>query len=260
MYPWSLVIRVKICWSRHKSWLTVNFPEVLTTLRKGATEDAIKKLEKSLKVKLPLPTRVLYRFCDGQELTPEDGKGSLSGSLLGLIGGYSFYDYVVNVFLVSLEQMIFATKDIRRHLGFSNMSKYVVVAIPSTHVQKIFFLNCDNGQLYVGTKNLSLDGEMLPCVPDALICSAHDARGNQQQDAMLLWLEEHGRRLESGFIKVKDDKDVKSISLFPQQPSLCSTATTNGVQVIKPPDLPHLAAYFPLLHLMIGFQKGFFFT
>lgn len=38
---------------------------------------------------------------------------------------------------------------------------------------------------------------MLPCVPNALIRSVNDLIGDQQQDAMLPWLEEHGNRLQN---------------------------------------------------------------
>ncbi|KAK6146313.1 hypothetical protein DH2020_020182 [Rehmannia glutinosa] len=231
MYPWSLVLRAKRCWSTLKEWLAVNFPEVLPTLRKGASEDEIEEFEKSLKIKLPLATRVLYRFCDGQELPNEHFTGSLPSSLLGIIGGYTLYDHLVNVFLLPLSQVIIDTKGITHQLGFSSRSKYIVVAASATYSEKIFFLNCSSGQLFVGTRNLVTDGEMLPCVPNALISSVHNSRGRQQQDAMLLWLEEHGRRLQEGIIKVRKDGKIRSINLFPEQPPLCSSAVTNGVKV-----------------------------
>ncbi|KAI4324348.1 hypothetical protein L6164_023895 [Bauhinia variegata] len=231
MYPWSLVKRVKGCWDRIKSWLSTNFPEAAATLRKGASEADIQELENTLKLKLPLPTRVLYRFYDGQEFTCEDLSASTAGNSLGLIGGYSFYEHWVNVFLLPISQVILETQQIIRHLGFSTRSKYVVVAASSTHSEKLFFLNCTNGQLYVGTRNLPTDGEMIPCVPNALIRSVHELSGDQQQDAMLLWLEEHGRRLQNGIIKLSEEENIKSICLFPEKPPLCSTAVTNGVQV-----------------------------
>ncbi|XP_075487671.1 F-box protein SKIP16-like isoform X1 [Primulina tabacum] len=232
MYPWSLVMRAKSCWSKLKAWLAVNFPEVLPTLRKGASEDEIKRFEKSLKIKLPLPTRVLYRFCDGQELPDEDISGSLPSSLLGIIGGYSVYDHLVNVFLLPLSQMVLETKDYMRLIGLSGRSyKYIVVAASATYSEKSFFLNCISGQLFVGTRNLVKDGEMLPCVPDALINSVHDPKGSQQQDAMLLWLEEHGRRLQDGIIGVCQERKLRRINLFPEKAPICSSAVTNGVKV-----------------------------
>ncbi|XWS13201.1 hypothetical protein CRYUN_Cryun36dG0017100 [Craigia yunnanensis] len=231
MYPWVLVKRVKRCWDKLKKWLSNNFPEAETTLRRGASESDIQQLQRLLKVKLPLPTRLLYRFHDGQELTDKEHSATSLGSSLGIIGGYSFYHHLVNVYLLPISQVIVGTRGVIRQLGFSSRSKYIVVAASSARSEKLFFLNCTNGQLYVGTKNLPIDGEMIQCVPNALICSVHNLHGDRQQDAMLLWLEEHGRRLENGIVKVREEGNVRSISLFPVIPPLCSTAVTNGVQV-----------------------------
>ncbi|XWS09350.1 hypothetical protein CRYUN_Cryun40dG0077600 [Craigia yunnanensis] len=230
MYPWPLVKRVKRCWDKLKKWLSNNFPEAEATLRRGASESDIQQLQTRLKVKLPLPTRLLYRFHDGQELTDKEHSETSRGSSLGIIGGYSFYYHLVNVYLLPISQVIAETEEVIRHLGFSSSSKYIVVAA-SARSEKLFFLNCTNGRLYVGTRNLPTDGEMIQCVPNALIHSVHDLHGDRQQDAMLLWLEEHGRRLENGIIKVREEENVRSICLFPEVPSLCSTAVTNGVQV-----------------------------
>jgi F-box protein 3 len=231
MYPWPLVMRVKRCWGRLKNWLSINFPEAAATLRKGASEDDIQESQRILKVQLPLPTRILYRFCDGQEI--KDGQSSQSSlrGLLGLIGGYSFYTHMVNVYLLPLTEVVSTTKSIIPQLGFSSRFKYIVVAASFTYSKKFFFLNCTTGQLHVGTRNLATDGEMISCVPNALISSVHDLNGDRQQDAMLLWLEEHGRRLENGIIKLRGEGDHRNISLFPEEPPLCSTAITNGVKV-----------------------------
>ncbi|XVF65623.1 hypothetical protein PTKIN_Ptkin09bG0264000 [Pterospermum kingtungense] len=230
MYPWPLVKRVKECWDKLKKWLSDNFPEAQATLRRGASESDIQQLETLLKVKLPLPTRLLYRFHDGQELTYKEHSETSQGSLLGIIGGYSFYTHLVNVYLLPVSQVIAETRAVIRHLGFSSRSKHIIVAA-SSESAKLFFLNCTSGQLFVGTRNLPTDGEMMQCVPDALIRSVHDLHGHQQQDAMLLWLEEHGRRLENGIIKVREEGTVRSISHFPEVPPLCSTAVTNSVKV-----------------------------
>ncbi|XP_061947939.1 F-box protein SKIP16-like isoform X2 [Populus nigra] len=231
MYPWSLVKRVKSCWDRLKSWLATNFPEVKATLGRGASEGEIQEFERILKVKLPLPTRLLYRFHDGQNLTGENLNTDVADCLLGLIGGYCFYDHLVNVYLLPLHEVILETREIVRHLDLPNGSQFIVVAASSSDIGKFFFLNCSDGQLYVGTRNLLTIGEMIPCVPQALISPVHDFNVDQQQDAMLLWLEEHGHRLQNGMIKLRDEGNIKSISLFPEESPLCSTAVTNGVKV-----------------------------
>ncbi|XVE84491.1 hypothetical protein DITRI_Ditri17bG0017700 [Diplodiscus trichospermus] len=231
MYPWPLVLRVKRCWDKLKKWLSNNFPEAEATLRRGASESDIQRLQTLLKVKLPIPTRLLYRFHDGQELTDKEHSARMLGSSLGIIGGYSFYNHLVNVYLLPISQVIVETRGVIRHLGFSSRSNNIVVAASSSYSEKLFFLNCTNGQLYVGTRNLPTDGEMIQCVPNALVRSVHVLHGDCQQDAMLLWLEEHGRRLENGIIKVREEGTVRSISLFPEVPPLCCTAVTNGVQV-----------------------------
>ncbi|XP_058102487.1 F-box protein SKIP16-like isoform X2 [Magnolia sinica] len=221
MYPWPLVRRAKKCWSMIQTWMALNFPEAASTLQKGASEAKLKEVEDKLRVKLPVATRVLYRLCDGQDIAQAS-----SGFRLGLIGGYSFYGYVVNVCLLPLNQVISQTRKFVSQLGFFNRSKHILVA-SSMFREKSFFLNCVTGQLFVGTE----DGQMMSCVPDALISSVHDMNGDLPQDAMLLWLEEHGRRLQSGMIRVHEEGKIRSISLFPEAAPYCSTAVTNGVQI-----------------------------
>lgn len=222
----------------------MNFPEAAATLRKGASEADIQELESVLRVKLPLPTRILYRFHDGQEFAESDFTQSTPGGSLGIIGGYSFYDHLVNVNLLPLSEVILETNHIIRHLGFSRRSNYIVVAASCTSGEKLFFLNCRDGQLHVGTRNLPTDGEMMPCVPNALITSVHDRNADLQQDAMLLWLEEHGRRLQSGMIRLREEGGVRSICQFPEEPPLCSTAITNGVQVSESISMPAFYYFF----------------
>ncbi|KAL3635042.1 F-box protein skip16 [Castilleja foliolosa] len=220
MYPWPLVQRAQRCWAKLKQWLSLNFPEILPTLRRGASEHEIDDFEKSVKLKLPIPTRVLYRFVDGQELPDQHFSGNLPSNLLGIMGGYMLYDHLVNVFFLPLRQVAIETRGISRQLGLSSSkSKYIVVASSATYSEKIFLLDCSNGQLFVGTMNLVIDGEMLPCV-----------RGGGE-DAMLRWLEEHARRLHDGVIKVRREGKIRSINLFPEDAPLCSSAVTNGVKV-----------------------------
>lgn len=134
--------------------------------------------------------------------------------------------------------MIRVTMNVVSRIQFGGRCTHVVLAA-SLYSQKLFLLNCSSGQLYVGTKNLIPDGEMLPCVPEILICSVHDPRCSEQQDAMLLWLEEHVHRLEDRIIKVRQEEKNKSICLFPEEPPLCSSAITHGVKVHVAYPRPH---------------------
>ncbi|KAK1410763.1 hypothetical protein QVD17_37302 [Tagetes erecta] len=231
MYPWPLVRRVKNVWDRIKIWLRDNYPKALRTLRKGASEVKLNTLEKSLRVRLPLPTRLLYRFCDGQEHVNNVLESTMSGDLYGLMGGYYHDNYLVNVYLLPLRDIIEETRVVTRANMYAPRIKHIVMASSCTYSSKMFLLDCEVGQLYVGTKTFSSTREMMPCVPSGLITSVHDLRNGPQQDAMLLWLEEHVRRLENGIIKLRKERNVRGISLFPEQPPICSLATTCGVQV-----------------------------
>ncbi|KAL5998020.1 F-box protein skip16 [Asimina triloba] len=207
--------------------LLVLFPSMqcARTFQKGASEAKLNEVEDKLGLKLPVATRVLYRFCDGQEIPQAS-----SVPLLGLIGGYSFYNHMVNVYLLPLSRVVNETRMLESQLGLLTGSQYILVAA-SIYDEKLFFLDCANGQLFVGTTKLARNGHMIRCVPDALIRSVHDVTSDLPQDAMLLWLEEHGRRLQSGMMRVHDEGGIRSLSLFPETLPYCSTAVTNGVQV-----------------------------
>lgn len=226
MYPLSIVRRAKDCWDIIRNWTLIHFPEVANTLVPGASEDEIRRAEDKLGWKLPVSTRILYRFCNGQNI-PHGGRPQTQQlSVLGLMGGYDFYNAHVNVHLLPLEKVLELTEHCASHITFPRGSKHIVVAA-SCNMNKFFFLDCSDGQLYVGTKNLVVTGEMMPCVSSTLIDVA-------QQDAMLMWLEEYGRQLEVGNFSVRkdgEDGNIRSISLFPEKEPLCSEAVTNGVQV-----------------------------
>ncbi|MFS7973328.1 hypothetical protein Hanom_Chr09g00855311 [Helianthus anomalus] len=59
MCPWPLVRRVKNVWDKIRIWLTGNFPEVLPTLCKGASEVELNELEKSLITSVHVGTKNL---------------------------------------------------------------------------------------------------------------------------------------------------------------------------------------------------------
>ncbi|XP_062198149.1 F-box protein SKIP16-like isoform X2 [Phragmites australis] len=228
MYPLLLVKRVKQFWSSLKIFLSGNFPEALKTLCKGVSEAQLNSAEDDLGFKLPLPTRLLYRFCNAQLPFSEDHGANERISTHGIIGGYAFYNHWVNVHLSPLDQIVEETREL--YHGFNevfNGRKLIVVAT-SWFRPKTFLLNCSNGQLYVGTNNLP-KGEMIPCVPKSLI---RPTDNDMPQDGLLLWLEEHLRRLQNGMIKIRMLMTSRYISLYPEAPPSCTSAMTNGVKCV----------------------------
>lgn len=153
-----------------KTWLAENLPDAANVLLDGASEAELNELEIELGLKLPLITHLLYRFCSGQKIPGISWYKveKYDNNSLGIIRGYCFGTYTANVHLVSLQRIITQTKMFRKHFGSSQFFQHITVAAcPYDGV--IYFLQCGNCQLYVGTKNLTVDGEMLACVPDAFI-------------------------------------------------------------------------------------------
>ncbi|KAF0896151.1 hypothetical protein E2562_019645 [Oryza meyeriana var. granulata] len=215
MYPLPPVKRVKIFWSSFRSWLCEYFPEGLRTLGKGISEAEIAVAECNLGLVLPMPTKLLYRFCNGQL---HFGREEVS---YGIMGGYEYVNQKYTVRLLPLA-----------HCTIQN-SNYIVVA-RSFFGEKIFLLDCLNGSLYVGTKYWKEEREITACVPKSLIRLTMDDDHGMPQDGFLLWLEEHLRRLQDGLIKVQSCNFpvmARHISLYPVQLPYCSLASMHGIKV-----------------------------
>jgi cell wall assembly regulator SMI1 len=58
---------MKTIWNRIHVWLTAHAPDVLESLRPGATEEAIRAAEEEMGVTLPDDVRSCYRIHDGQQ-------------------------------------------------------------------------------------------------------------------------------------------------------------------------------------------------
>ncbi len=127
--------------------------------------------------------------------------------------------YVVKLQVVKLTQRIVP------HLQLPPGSHRVIVAA-SSHLNKFFFLDCDDGNIYVGTRNLLIDGEMMLCVP-----TEGSEVGREPQDGMLRWLEGYAQALHTGMFHVRTEGSSGSISLYPETFPLCTATVTRGVQV-----------------------------
>ena len=92
-------------------------------------------------------------------------------------------------------------------------------------------------------------------VTESLVKVGDDS--NMLQDGLMVWLEEHLRRLQSGDIGTRVLRKSNSISLFPRNPPLCSTAVTNGVKVCTVVD-PFNLYLFHFSDTLINKNKLFF--
>ena len=64
----NFALRAIHAWQQIHSWLDLHAPEILASLRPGATEAELDEAERTLKVRFPAALRVLYRIHDGQDL------------------------------------------------------------------------------------------------------------------------------------------------------------------------------------------------
>jgi F-box protein 3 len=216
-----------------RDWLKVNYVEVLDSLVPGVSRDELKAAEEELGFELPDSMRVLYQLCNGQFCANDKSECDPSCQV-GLLGGYYFYEHFVNVHVLSLNQVVRLTRAISELFRVDPRLKRVVFAASSNSV-KVFFLDCNDGQVYVGTRDLQDRGEMMPCTP---------TEGVDLKDAMLRWLERYRDYLQKGHFAVRVEKGVltkpvsgdarktvKSICLFPLKGSFHSVAVTKGMEV-----------------------------
>ncbi|KAG0576337.1 hypothetical protein KC19_5G072400 [Ceratodon purpureus] len=219
--------RSKLCWDSLRSWAKNNFQEVATSLIPGASLEELAEAESVLKCRFPPAARLLYRLCNGQRIPQAeldcDDEYQEEAHYIGLIGGYNFSHHYVNVHLLSLRQVMSLTNRILPPL--TRNRRHVIIAA-SSNLNKFFFLDCEDGNVYVGTRNLLVDGEMMVCVPERASTSEEET-----QDGMLRWLEHYAHCLQSGIFHVRTEEGSRSISLYPETEPYCTTAVTRGVQV-----------------------------
>ena len=226
-YPISLVRRTKKCWDSLRSWASTNYPQLARSLTPGVSESFLDHIETTLGWELPLSVRLLYRFCGGQDYEAIDDDDDMHDddkrTYAGLLGGYKFYDHNVDVKFLSLEMVVYLTKNTIPHLKRLKAQNWIIIAA-SGPLMKFFLLNCRDGSLHVATRKCASHGEVINCVPP-------HPDSTTMQDSLLRWLEEYSRRLNSGMYKAQKNGGAIRISLFPDQEPWCTEAVSQGVQV-----------------------------
>eukprot|EP00978_Attheya_sp_CCMP212_P016767 scaffold44200_cov50-Attheya_sp.AAC.1 len=164
-------------------------------------------------------TLAIYAFHAGQKDLEED-------RFMGLMGGYSAYDYSACTTLVELP------RSARMHQSYSLL---VAESRGSDgRMTKSIVMNLLTGQLYVtpGLRSMSSGSSPFPATPLS-------AQG-PQEDSFLVWLEEYAHRLQHGIYGIgpivpsAPAGTTDGIVLFPtiQDDVRTSRAVTRGVKVI----------------------------
>jgi hypothetical protein len=201
--------RAARAWAELRRWLRVNAPPVADSLAPGLSRDEYDALDPD--GKLPVCARAIYRIHDGQlpECAPsvlDMHSPNVRGVWNGLFGGYIFYEHIINIRMLSLQEGILSGKRASRFLwtadtGSKERSADGVVAGPpempvifSRSLQtrmngpsKSYVLHSETGNLYVARQ----DRIMLCCTPPTLgVCVCVCARAKEQLIRHQAWMHE----------------------------------------------------------------------
>lgn len=125
----TVIRRAARCWNSIKGWLDEHAPQIAATLAPGVSKE-----EAAALTQLPdgegsnsLELRALYRVHNGQrpELVPRTYDTASAGNWDGLLGGYSFYQHIINTRMMTLSEGIRLAQQLP---GRDRASRSVVVA------------------------------------------------------------------------------------------------------------------------------------
>jgi len=208
----GIFLRGKNTLSTLRSFISTHLPPVAHSLLPGTSEAAVDILRAALQLPSVAPSlRLLWRLTAGQRLEGE-------GLFLGCLGGYAAYDHICNTRLLRLDEVVSATRQLRRRAVLAAGSTMVVVAASLT-CNRLFFVDCVSAAVSVTT----MTGETVAATPPG------------GEHALLSWLEHYVSCLSSGMFSVEEavpgEPASRSISLFPRHEPLLSSAVTNSVRV-----------------------------
>ncbi|GAX81072.1 hypothetical protein CEUSTIGMA_g8507.t1 [Chlamydomonas eustigma] len=256
--PPDMIRRAVAAWRNIESFLAKNIPKALKTLRPGATLAAIEDAEQALGIKMPASLRVIYRVHDGQDLLfdqlqdrrfmkgcrsegnqidSSSGQGEVAEDVeedvdedglsararesitLGVFGGYEFYEHLVSTRMLPLSRIKLWTLLLRMP-SLRNMWLFGA----SFGFEKLMFVSSTNSHIYVS-------GNRPPAIP--LLATPE---GGTNDDSVLNWLEEYGRRLHEGWYMAAEPLSPHlpwsiGINLFPRCPGHMASQITRGVKV-----------------------------
>lgn len=246
----ALATRALRAWRKIEEWTAAHFPAVATSLRPGATEEALDEVERQLGIRLCPAMRVLYRVHDGQELEfdrqVDKQRTAMHDSVFhGLFGGYSFYSHLVSNRMLPLRRMVRWTRTAHSQLGFDAGDCRVLFAASHNFNKMVY---CDG-----------VDGSVRIATVDKVTClQAVPAGEPGVNDGVLRWFEAYADALSSGRFAVEalegEYPESVGISLFPRLPPWRSEAVTEGVRVHAAP------LFIPELTKLSQGERQYFFA
>lgn len=262
----SLALRALRAWAQAKAWLQINFPEILLSLRPGASEEALNEAQRRLQTFFPPALRVLYRIHDGQDIVDRRiFLGRKSACMFqGLFGGYNFYSHRVSTRMLKLEDVydnVFTseyneTSSSILFAASSCMHKRVYCTANSAEVQ---FSTAWPKSYLPGRRLATQDHPPCPCPPAWVERASKDAGYaiSLEDDGIICWFESYVSDLVSGKFGVRPldpgrGSASRAICLFPSRDKV--EAVTHGIRVSATP------VFVPELANMDGDQWSYVFA
>ena len=116
-YPTAHVKRMRLFWARFEAWGLRYAPHIISSLNAPCSQNQINSVEQNMEsgFKLPLCFKLLYRFHDGQSIPfVKNPRNSTMPSIgWGMFGGTVFYDSFSCVRMLSIEEAVLYSAELR---------------------------------------------------------------------------------------------------------------------------------------------------
>jgi len=172
---------------------------------------------------LPTDYKMALSFHDGQPRTKPEEIAQSAWPFVGLFGGYSAYNHLACVKLMSLDDALTLTAGLRERHQTIFANSLFIAQCPFGHFPKAFVLNTVNGLVYVMDRKPGMATRLTPAVPPG-------------PHGFIRWLEEFVNRLRDGTYVagqlVPGEETSRGINIFPQQGPDLAVAVTNGIEAL----------------------------
>lgn len=232
-----LYMRSAAAWNTVEVWCAANAPKVSDSFcpptTPGAWTHMLRELQLVEYAEALRPLQMLLAVHDGQltaldEMMDADttvDQSQTAGIFAGVFGGYCAYDHLVCTRLFPLSRIVEWTKKLRTSPlleGEQNGTLCVVAA--SFDLKKIFVLDAETGMVSMLSRSRS-GPVQTAAVPESVVVGT---------DAVLCWMEEFARRVQSGVYQadrlVPDEPGSDGISIYERSPPGFTSTVTRGIR------------------------------